>query len=96
MLSLRTIAQRSALTMDGTATVAATGAIVYATTEQGAGFHREVVFWKFVLPIISHYCLETASSRWSEFATPVGTATKMRRNGSAKMRRNGSNGRSRL
>ena len=62
MLSIRTIAQRSALTLAGTATVAATGATVYATTEQGAGFRREVVFWKSVLPIISHYYLETASS----------------------------------
>jgi aarF domain-containing kinase len=59
---LRTAVRRSAITLAGTSTIGATGAALYASTEEGSGFRREVQFWSRVFPVIADYYVRTAQS----------------------------------
>ena len=70
--SLRTLVRRSAI---ATATVSATGvgsAAIYANTEKGKGFKRELVFWSKVFPVVADYYIRTARKsplvQWQKLA----------------------------
>ena len=58
----RTIVRRGALGLAGTAAAGTTVAAVYAGTDQGAGFRREVQFWSRIFPVVADYYVYTARS----------------------------------
>ena len=58
----RTIVRRGALGLAGTAAAGTTVAAVYAGTDQGAGFRREVQFWSKIFPVVADYYVHTARS----------------------------------
>ena len=58
----RTIVRRGALGLAGTAAAGTTVAAAYASTDQGAGFRREVQFWSRIFPVVADYYVHTARS----------------------------------
>ena len=58
----RRIARRTAIGVAGTATLGASALTIYANTESGLGFKREVNFWSSVGPIVFDYYWNTFSS----------------------------------
>lgn len=58
----RTIVRRGALGLAGTAAAGTTVAATYASTDQGAGFRREVQFWSKICPVVADYYVHTAQS----------------------------------
>lgn len=58
----RSIARRAALGVGGGMALGGAALTAYAFSESGAGFRREVQFWRRVAPVVADYYLKTASS----------------------------------
>jgi len=57
---LRTGIKRGAALTIGTSCASLAGAAVYANTESGAGFRREIHFWSRIFPIVADYFMQTS------------------------------------
>lgn len=58
--SLRTLVRRSAIATATISTAGVGSAAIYANTEKGNGFKRELVFWSKVFPVVADYYIRTA------------------------------------